>query len=99
MAICPDCEQEMQQADSCNYNAIIINGVEYERSREHFGEPNGRCHDCGIKHGETHHFGCDVERCPKCGLQLIGCYCLPNNIAILVKRPSSPRRRFRIIKP
>ena len=91
MAICKECEQEMQQADSCTYDLIIINGVEYERSRVHFDEPTGRCHDCGIKHGGIHHFGCDVERCPKCGQQVISCGCM-RQIAILAKLPKRIRR-------
>ena len=33
------------------------------------------CHDCGAKEGEIHHLGCDMERCPFCGGQLIGCGC------------------------
>jgi len=75
MAICPDCGQEMHTADTCTKTQIVLAGQTYERSREHFGEPSGRCLDCGIKHGGVHHLGCDVERCPKCGLQLIGCDC------------------------
>lgn len=31
------------------------------------------CHDCGAGEGELHTPGCDVEQCPECGLQLIGC--------------------------
>lgn len=39
--------------------------------------PEGhRCHDCGIERGGVHHPGCDMERCPRCGGQLIGCGCL-----------------------
>ncbi len=33
------------------------------------------CHDCNCKEGEIHHFGCDMERCPFCGTQLIICHC------------------------
>ena len=33
------------------------------------------CHDCGAKEGELHDYGCDMERCPFCGRQLIGCSC------------------------
>jgi hypothetical protein len=33
------------------------------------------CHDCGVKEGQLHHRGCDMERCPVCHEQLITCEC------------------------
>lgn len=33
------------------------------------------CHDCGVEEGQLHDYGCDWERCPFCGGQLIGCSC------------------------
>lgn len=31
--------------------------------------------DCACKKGEIHYFGCDMERCPNCGEQLLVCCC------------------------
>ena len=67
----------MHTADGCTVVYVRIGGPKsiYTRSREHFDEPDGRCGDCNAKHGELHHMGCDVERCPKCDGQLISCDC------------------------
>jgi hypothetical protein len=34
-----------------------------------------RCGDCHALEGEYHELGCDLERCPFCGDQLISCDC------------------------
>lgn len=33
-----------------------------------------RCPDCQVEQGEEHEYGCDVEQCPLCGQQLLGCH-------------------------
>lgn len=33
------------------------------------------CHDCGATYGFLHHWGCDMEECPECRLQMISCDC------------------------
>ena len=38
-------------------------------------EPQRHCHDCNIQEGGIHFFGCDMEKCPFCGHQLIMCGC------------------------
>lgn len=81
MAICEICNKEMLGESSC-VPTIIINGRRFNRIK--YGDPGDmfpniadeyHCHDCGCKKGMYHHFGCDVERCPNCGNQLLSCEC------------------------
>lgn len=77
MAECPDCHREMQTVKSCTLKWVRIEGKWYRRSSECYAEIGHRCGDCRVIHTgkETHHQGCDNERCPKCGGQFIGCEC------------------------
>jgi hypothetical protein len=71
--VCDNCEREMTTADGCIAVPVSVNGEELDPV-EWDGE--SRCHDCGAMPGGYHHPGCDMERCPSCGGQLIGCGCL-----------------------
>lgn len=33
------------------------------------------CGDCGVRRGELHLEGCDIETCPRCGFQYLCCEC------------------------
>jgi len=43
---------------------------------------NRRCHDCLVSEGETHLYGCDMEKCPFCGRPLITCGCCYKHLGI-----------------
>jgi hypothetical protein len=82
-AKCQDCRQPMSGSTSCTWKYIKINGKIYKRDTTFYDYGrtiiNGKkcCHDCGIVNhgGHVHHFGCDIERCPRCHGQLIACNC------------------------
>lgn len=77
MADCEDCGQEMLEAATCRVDAFIIRGERFDRIRQ-TGAPigrGGRCGDCGIQRQGFHHYGCDLEPCPRCRRQLLSCGC------------------------
>jgi len=87
-ALCNDCKRGMYESDGCRMFAIpmkdgsLVKPIKYgeEQERAAFAEGNPRCHDCGAKKGHFHHPGCDVEECPECGGQLIGCECVASDL-------------------
>jgi rRNA maturation endonuclease Nob1 len=79
----------MLVAKGCTFTHVMYKGKEVKRSLEHWQEPGKRCHDCGAMYGQPHHYGCDVERCPICGNQMIGCDCFGDNIQLVGRAKAS----------
>ena len=69
MPVCEVCKREMGPGVSC-----ILEAYNSEPPRiRHVGTED--CDDCGCPPSGLHHPGCDVERCPICGGQVISCSC------------------------
>ena len=79
MAWCCFCKSEMTRNLACVENPVHVAGSVY-RPVPYGDEPGmrgvtERCGDCGVEPGAVHHHGCDLEDCPRCGGQMISCYC------------------------
>ena len=81
-AICKACNGDMLKVDGCKPTLFYYENEPYARVKvgdaDDFyedGDANTRCTDCGAKFGHYHHDGCDCERCPVCGEQLLSCEC------------------------
>jgi hypothetical protein len=69
MAKCTDCRQEMLKSNGCTIKKLMP--LDPVARIPHDGDR--KCHDCGAAPGKFHHFGCDMEKCPTCGGQIISC--------------------------
>lgn len=83
MARCAACGVEMESGQGCQVTQLTIDRRVLERvplgsEGEEWWlgtEPPRSCHDCGVTTGGIHHVMCDMEMCPACGEQLLGCGC------------------------
>lgn len=71
MGVCLLCNKKIGSSEGCTFNEIRIDGKWYQRIKSDIES----C-DCGSLDGKTHHFGCDMEKCPVCYGQMIWCNCL-----------------------
>lgn len=80
-AKCDTCSREMELGGGCAATHVgtsdkgpWVKRIAYGEEPEDWGAAEGRnCHDCNAAPGQYHHDGCDVERCPGCGRQMLQC--------------------------
>ena len=78
MAVCDWCEREMTTAESCTVTALHQDGLVVDMitwGGERGWAARARCGDCNVMPGRFHHPGCDVQQCPVCCDQMMGCEC------------------------
>jgi hypothetical protein len=87
----------VQQKATCWKNGKEFERIRYGTEDHDWGANNHPCGDCGVEKSEFHAPGCDVERCPSCGGQMIGCDCSASRKP---KKPPKPfsKRELRIVE-
>jgi hypothetical protein len=54
----------------------VLRRIPYGHETPHPDNDDRPCHDCSAVSGEYHVPGCDMEQCPQCGGQALGCSCI-----------------------
>ena len=86
-AKCDYCNLEMRPGTGCTFTHVDFNGKDVARIRMDEIDSDGEarnCHDCNAGPGQLHHPGCDWERCPVCGGQIISCSCFNSHMGFVI---------------
>ena len=71
----PERIEEAQKLLEYSIGGVRYARVPYGAENDEWNADDGPCHDCSVVKGQLHVSSCDVEQCPACGGQAIGCDC------------------------
>jgi hypothetical protein len=89
--VCPVCHQKEAPGQGCVIDTVFCNGRSYDRVKA--GDEalyadtdisdDVTCPGCNVSMGQLHHWGCEIEECPRCHKPIFGCDC---DVEVLMKR-------------
>lgn len=68
--------EKLKRAQAITHYIARVPRIKYGDEPGDWGADKFPCHDCGATKGEYHVPSCDVELCPVCGEQALGCRCI-----------------------
>ena len=71
----PERIEEAQKLFEYSIGGVLHPRVPYGAENDDWNADRVPCHDCRVVKGQLHVPPCDVEQCPACGGQAIGCDC------------------------
>lgn len=71
----PEKIQQAQADTEYDIGGTFYQRIKYGYEASDWHAKEHPCHDCRVIYGEYHVPGCDVEECPACHGQAIGCDC------------------------
>jgi hypothetical protein len=71
----PELIQQAQLRTTYSIGGKLRPRIRYGEEQDDWGADRQRCHDCAVLKMQFHVPGCDVQRCPNCGGQVISCEC------------------------
>jgi hypothetical protein len=71
--------EKLTRSQAITHYVCRVARVRYGDESSDWHAADSPCHDCGAIKGEYHVPGCDVEECPICGRQALGCECIERN--------------------
>jgi hypothetical protein len=78
----PERIQAAQAIHSYSIAGVTYPRVRYGDEADDWHADQRPCHDCSVLKGQFHVPSCDVEQCPACGEQAIGCDCAHDDDAM-----------------